>query len=55
MRELKTNPTVGDIIEILKNYDANKLLHIAFNDEDGYEISLIDENELAVFLVAIIN
>ena len=53
MRELKTNPTVKEMIEILKNYDPNKLLHIAYNDEDGNEISLIDENELAVFLVAI--
>lgn len=51
--ELKTNPTVGEMIELLKQYDPNKMLHIAYNDCDGDEINCIDETDAAVFLVAI--
>ena len=53
IRELKTNPTVGEMIEILKQYDPNKMLHIAYNDCDGDIINCIDETEAAVFLVAV--
>lgn len=53
IKELKTNPTVGEIIELLKQYDPNKMLHIAYNDCDGDEINYIDETEAAVFLVAV--
>ena len=52
-KELKTNPTVGEMIELLKKYDPNKMLHIAYNDCDGDEINCIDETEAAVFLVAV--
>lgn len=53
MKEFKKHLTVGELIEILKGYDTTKLIHIAYNDEDGDNITLIDENALAVFLVAI--
>ena len=55
IKELKTNPTVGEMIEILKQYDPNKMLHIAYNDCDGDIINCIDETDAAVFLVAVTN
>ena len=53
IKELKTNPTVGEMIELLKQYDPNKMLHIAYNDCDEDEINCIDETDTAVCLVAI--
>ena len=53
MIELKINPTVGEMIEILKQYNPNKMLHIAYNDDDGDIINYIDETEAAIFLVAV--
>ena len=53
IKELKTNPTVGEMIELLKQYNPNKMLHIAYNDCDGDIINCIDETDAAVFLVAV--
>jgi len=44
--------TVKELIEQFKDEDLNKIVCIAFNDDDGETVENIEKNELSVFLVA---
>lgn len=43
--------TVRELIEQFKDEDLNKVVCIAFNDEDGETVESIERSELSIFLI----